>query len=144
MTKLEQSIITQATNDLKMIQGFAGKRLSISDRHDIIAAFQSFGALEQLVLYTDCGLSEESINAMKVLQASVAKAMASVNEGQDDFDMAPPALAAIRFALQLKGNGLAFLRAWDNGEFDDIRENWPDAPEAVFLGVDIFHVPRAH
>lgn len=39
--------------------------------------------------------------------------------------------AAIAFALNIE-KGLDFLRAWEAGDFAVIRENWPDAPEAVF------------
>jgi hypothetical protein len=31
---------------------------------------------------------------------------------------------------------MGFLRAWDVGDFDDIRKWWPDAPDAVFAGAD--------
>lgn len=47
-------------------------------------------------------------------------------------------LAAIQFALSTE-DGLAFLRLWNEGEFDLIRRDWPDAPEAVFVGADPLH-----
>lgn len=48
------------------------------------------------------------------------------------------AIAAINYALELGAGdcGLEFLRAWNEGEFDAIRNEWPDAPEAVFIGAD--------
>lgn len=52
------------------------------------------------------------------------------------------AVAAIQFALETDG-GLEFLRCWNEGEFDVIRQEWPDAPEAVFVGADPLHVPAA-
>jgi hypothetical protein len=49
-----------------------------------------------------------------------------------------PAIAAISFALATE-DGLEFLRAWMQGEFPEIRRDWPDAPEAVFIGADQLH-----
>jgi len=46
--------------------------------------------------------------------------------------------AAIEFAFETD-EGLAFLKCWYQGEFDTIRKEWPDAPEAVFIGADSSH-----
>ena len=48
------------------------------------------------------------------------------------------AVAAIQFALET-ADGLAFLRCWNEGNFDAIRREWPEAPEAVFVGADPLH-----
>jgi hypothetical protein len=48
------------------------------------------------------------------------------------------ATAAIQFALETD-DGLSFLREWAQGSFSDIRRNWPDAPESVYIGVDPLH-----
>lgn len=48
------------------------------------------------------------------------------------------AVAAIQFALETD-EGLAFLRCWNEGDFDAIRLEWPDAPEEVFIGADPFY-----
>lgn len=57
---------------------------------------------------------------------------------------ADPALAAIKFALhEPDGEGLAFLRAWLHGAFSEIRRDWPEAPDAVFIGADPLH-PGTH
>lgn len=48
------------------------------------------------------------------------------------------AVAAIQFALETD-QGLEFLRLWNEGEFDAIREDWPEAPESVFIGADPLH-----
>ena len=48
------------------------------------------------------------------------------------------AVAAIQFA-QETDDGLAFLRCWDEGNFVTIRREWPEAPEAVFVGADPLH-----
>ncbi|MCQ2994209.1 phosphohydrolase [Pseudomonas syringae] len=52
-----------------------------------------------------------------------------------------PATAAIEFALQ-DDDGLDFLRLWNEGSFDAIRENWPDAPDDVFIGADTTHFKK--
>lgn len=48
------------------------------------------------------------------------------------------AVAAIQFALETD-EGLEFLRCWNEGNFDAIRREWPEAPEAVFVGADPLH-----
>jgi hypothetical protein len=48
------------------------------------------------------------------------------------------AVAAIQFALN-DDEGMQFLRVWNQGDFDVIRREWPDAPEEVFIGADPLH-----
>lgn len=48
------------------------------------------------------------------------------------------AVAAILFALETD-KGLQFLRCWNEGNFDAIRREWPEAPENVFIGADPLH-----
>ena len=45
------------------------------------------------------------------------------------------AVSAIQFALETD-DGLAFLRCWNEGNFEAIRSEWPEAPESVFAGAD--------
>jgi hypothetical protein len=45
------------------------------------------------------------------------------------------ACAAIAFALK-DLFGMEFLRCWNDGDFDSIRREWPNAPEEVFNGAD--------
>lgn len=47
-------------------------------------------------------------------------------------------VAAIQFALETD-DGLDFLRLWNEGEFDAIRREWPEAPEAIYIGADPLH-----
>src|SRR5690606_7677258 len=49
-----------------------------------------------------------------------------------------PAVAAIQFALQTD-EALPFLQCWNEGNFDTIRREWPEAPEEVFIGADPMH-----
>jgi hypothetical protein len=60
-----------------------------------------------------------------------------VEEGAAD-----AACAAIAFALK-DMEGMAFLRCWNDGDFDSIRREWPEAPEAVFIGADPLHTPAS-
>nr|QOQ33437.1 hypothetical protein [Pseudomonas syringae pv. actinidiae] len=50
------------------------------------------------------------------------------------------AVAAIKFALN-DDDGMQFLRLWNEGEFDVIRSEWPEAPDEVFSDADQFHKP---
>lgn len=51
-----------------------------------------------------------------------------------------PAAAAVEFALSTE-DSLQFLRLWNEGQFDVIRQEWPDAPPDVFAGADQYHKP---
>lgn len=50
------------------------------------------------------------------------------------------AVEAIQFALR-DDEGMLFLRYWNQGDFDVIRREWPDAPEGVFVGADPLYNP---
>jgi antitoxin component of MazEF toxin-antitoxin module len=49
-------------------------------------------------------------------------------------------LAAMKFAIRAD-EGMAFLQCWLHGDFDAIRKEWPEAPEAVFIGADPLYKP---
>jgi hypothetical protein len=51
------------------------------------------------------------------------------------------AVAAVAYALETD-EGMAFLRAWNYGDFDVIRREWPDAPKEVFIGADPLACPH--
>lgn len=50
-------------------------------------------------------------------------------------DTGAAAVAALQFALTAE-DGIAFLRLWNEGEFDACRREWPEAPVAVYQGAD--------
>ena len=51
-----------------------------------------------------------------------------------------PAAAAIKYALDNSTESpIEFLRCWFDGDFQAIRDEWPDAPEEVFVGADPQH-----
>lgn len=56
--------------------------------------------------------------------------------------MADAAVAAIQFALDTD-DGLNFLRLWNEGEFDVLRKEWPDAPEAIYVGADPLYIAHS-
>ncbi len=74
-------------------------------------------------------LLENGIRYRVVTNASRGKKMA-----------ADATVNAIEFALRTDG-GIEFLRCWMVGDFAAIREEWPDAPESVFIGADPLMVP---
>lgn len=44
-----------------------------------------------------------------------------------------PAVAAIEFMLSQECEcPMDFIRCWDEGDFDAIREEWPEAPKEVY------------
>lgn len=48
-----------------------------------------------------------------------------------------PAVAAIQYVLDNPyEEPLEFLRAWMYGDFDVLRNEWPDVPDSVFIGAD--------
>lgn len=51
--------------------------------------------------------------------------------------MSNAAAAAITYALSPHTDeGLAFLQAWQEGDFDACRREWPDAPPQCYIGAD--------
>ncbi|WP_176465249.1 hypothetical protein [Pseudomonas sp. Irchel s3b6] len=49
------------------------------------------------------------------------------------------AVAAIGFALEEASgdiDGIEFFRCWNEGDFDSIRDQWPEASEDVLIGAD--------
>lgn len=58
------------------------------------------------------------------------------DEDDDSDELLDPTAsnAAIAFALELgdSNDGLLFLKLWNEGEFDELREEWPDAPIEVY------------
>src|SRR5690606_36552884 len=45
------------------------------------------------------------------------------------------AVAAIQFALN-DPEGMTFLRLWNEGEFETLRREWPEAPSSINIGAD--------
>lgn len=69
-------------------------------------------------------------------------------EPQDTFSTGPnPATAAIAYALDGErqdwdnDNAMRFLELWNEGSFQEIRDNWTDIPDEVFIGAEQDFVP---
>lgn len=60
-------------------------------------------------------------------------------EERDEPSSIEAGAAAIQFALTGE-EGLAFLRCWNEGDFEACRREWPEAPEACYVGADPLHV----
>jgi hypothetical protein len=68
------------------------------------------------------------------------RAAREIERLNEEVKVAPhAAVAAIEFALK-DDDCEAFLRCWNEGNFDAIRREWPEAPEEVFIGADSLHV----
>ena len=53
-----------------------------------------------------------------------------------------PAVAAIAYAIDCETDeGLEFLKLWNEGEFQLLRDNWDNIPDKVFIGVEPFFKP---
>lgn len=66
--------------------------------------------------------------------------LVAAHEAEDGGEGCDAAVAAIQFALA-DDDGMTFLRLWNEGEFDVIRREWPDAPGEVFIGADPLYKP---
>lgn len=53
-----------------------------------------------------------------------------------------PALAVIQYMLDNPTEDvMAFLHCWNEGDFDALRREWPDAPEEIYIGADPLYKP---
>lgn len=57
--------------------------------------------------------------------------------------MSNAAVAAIKYALRNQGESpMEFLYCWVHGEFEAIRNEWPNVPDEVFIGADPLFQPK--
>lgn len=55
----------------------------------------------------------------------------------DDLNAPLAAVAVVKFVLECHvDEGMELLRLWDGGEFQEIRDEWDDVPDEVFIGAD--------
>ena len=54
------------------------------------------------------------------------------HERQQKDGMPMATKAAMQYAL-VADEGLVFLKLWQEGDFDTIRQEWPDAPEIIYV-----------
>lgn len=84
----------------------------------------------------DDGYWARQARVIKRIEAQLNTPAPAVDE---TIDSRGAAVAAIDFALEPDSDGLEFLRNWFVGNFEAIRKEWPEAPEAVFIGADPLH-----
>lgn len=71
-------------------------------------------------------------------EVGVAKGVLTLRPAKPKSDRRDAAIEAMKYALRAD-EGMAFLQCWIEGDFAAIRKEWPDAPEAVFVGADPMH-----
>lgn len=105
------------------------------DRRDLIDTVS--------VMSTALSIDENIRVAEQMTEAQMNKAdLTAGGTEEDDYIDVNPASAAIAYALQAE-EPLEFLRLWNEGSFDDIRREWPDVPDDVFIGADPLFQPAA-
>ncbi len=142
MLQIERTIIEYATNELRTIQGFAGHTaFSPSDVDELVSAFRACSAYAMLALDGASGMTDEAVAELQAIERECSQTFVGIDTHQDRFDPRVAAFAAIRFSL-CEQVGQAFLQSWIDGEFDEIRSKWPQAPESIYVGIDYFHYQR--
>ncbi|WP_433867012.1 hypothetical protein [Ralstonia wenshanensis] len=80
--------------------------------------------------------AREGINALeRQLREALAGQRAGVAEGDETFQ------AVIAFVLRNGIDGIEFLRCWNEGDFEACRKEWPEAPDACYIGADPIAAP---
>lgn len=113
MNTLEQTIVNQAKDTAQLL------------------------ALLEISHISGSGMSAEGIAAREAVEAEYAAMVRSNNDHGNH-----ASVAATDFALKTE-DGLGFLRCWNEGNFEAIHDEWPEAPEEIFIGADQFHEPSA-
>lgn len=87
--------------------------------------------VEAGIIRPDVGLSgPQLLHFAKDLRTQIAL----LSQGQE------ASKAVIDFVLAYQTEcPLEFLRAWNEGSFDSCRLEWPEAPDAVYIGADTLH-----
>ena len=138
LNDFEQVLVKSATARLDKLKAIAAGPLVTLE--SVLEEIAALGALLLLAKTEGCGLSLDCVAAMAEIDAQFEEASdAAFVNGVD------ATIAAVGVAVEARDerDGMLFLRYWDEGEFDVIRRNWPEAPETVFIGPDVLYVPSA-
>ncbi|MEB0222106.1 hypothetical protein [Pseudomonas sp. AB12(2023)] len=136
MNTLEQTIVNQAKSRLAAVSAYWGQGgVSEEEVHSYTTDTAQLLALLEIWHISGSGMSAEGIAALQGVEADYA-ALVRANSDHGNY----AAVAAIQFALETE-DGLQFLRCWNEGNFEAIRDEWPEAPEEVFIGADPLHKP---
>lgn len=127
-------------NDLHQVIYLEGISVSPTDEPKGQGAeFYAFAFPGHQELYANAFGSTPSNAVAKVLEQLGKSYYLIEAEGVSGNDAA---VAAIAFALATD-EGLTFLRLWNEGEFETLRSEWPEAPEDVYIGADPLYVRGA-
>lgn len=119
---LEHSSSTQIQWAAKTLVNFSG-------------AWEQSKFPREFTVFSDSKLHEDASKLLSLTTLNFTELNIPDSKNQNAQTSTDASIAAIQFALQDE-DGLTFLREWNEGEFDSIRENWPDAPKEVFMGAD--------
>jgi hypothetical protein len=121
----------------------AQRRISISEAFakelssELITARKKLAESERRYSESVGGFKRDLQQKLDDQRSKSVRLKAKLAEAQSrDGSIAP--VAAIKFSLKTDC-GDQFLRCWVEGSFDAIRSEWPEAPEAVFIGADPLH-----
>lgn len=82
-------------------------------------------------------LSQLGLQVGDSFEVDVAKGVLTLRPAKPKIERSnDAAIEAMKFALTAD-EGMAFLNCWLHGDFDAIRKEWPEAPEAVFKGAEV-------
>lgn len=138
MNTLEQTIVNLAKSRLAAVSAYWGQGgVSEEEAHSYTTDTAQLLALLEISHISGNGMSAEGIAALEDVEAEYASMVRANNDHGNH-----AAVAAIEFALKTE-DGLQFLRCWNEGNFEAIRDEWPEAPEEVFIGADQLHKPSS-
>lgn len=87
----------------------------------------------------DAITSSHKFNVASIVPSEVhglAYSARQLLDGSTDAANAEAAVAAVAYAIEAP-EGMAFLRAWSQGDFDVCRREWPEAPSTVYEGAEV-------
>lgn len=114
-----------------------------------LAAWRSKGILEGDVLRRyakeQFGAGHDALNlAEGVTITEAINLIASAPPERKIVQCNDPAIAVIQYMLDHPTDDvMAFLRCWNEGNFEALRREWPDAPEEIYIGADTLY-SRGH
>ena len=92
---------------------------------------------QKISMAYEMGDLADEVGQMRELAAAFTELADALEGKAESGTESNAAVAAIAFALREGSEGgMEFLRAWNEGSFQEIRHEWPEAPEAVYIGAD--------
>jgi hypothetical protein len=122
---------TRQTFDEAEITAFAGELWTAANT----CGYEQFKRAVRGAILSACAEAVERAQAAAKEEQQSREILALCDAVLNDAPAAPataPAIAAIEYALEAN-EGIEFLRVWLHGQFDVIRDEWPDAPQSVYI-----------